>query len=178
MENRGKVTLSWFPQLSHSPAHKRRICSPKRSTLAAPTPSIARQLQKLPQLDDQARHKLSIIAEEVRHLEEMVAEMRDFVRRPPVHKKPGRIQAAIRTGRGTVPGFFAGASGPGPHRVEQAPLPTVAFDPQQLHEVLINLLKVAVEAMPQGGEITLAGRVRGNFVEVSVSDSGEGIPAG
>ena len=60
--------------------------------------------------------------------------------------------------------------------VEEAPLPPVAFDPQQLHEVLINLLKNAVEAMPQGGEITMASRVRGNFVEISVSDTGEGIP--
>ena len=136
---------------------------------------FARQLQKLPQLDDQARHKLSIIAEEVRHLEEMVAEMRDFVRRPPVHKQPGRIEAAIQQAVELFQDFLQ------EHQVqvrtvEEAPLPTVAFDPQQLHEVLINLLKNAVEAMPQGGEITLASRVRGNFVEVSVSDSGEGIP--
>ena len=136
---------------------------------------FARQLQKLPQLDDQARHKLSIIAEEVRHLEEMVAEMRDFVRRPPVHKQPGRIEAAIQQAVELFQDFLQ------EHQVqvrtvEEAPLPTVAFDPQQLHEVLINLLKNAVEAMPRGGEITLASRVRGNFVEVSVSDSGEGIP--
>ncbi len=136
---------------------------------------FARQLQKLPQLDDQARHKLSIIAEEVSHLEQMVAEMRDFVRRPPVQKQPGQIKAAIQQAVDLFQDFFQ------EHQVrvrtvEEAPLPPVAFDPQQLHEVLINLLKNAVEAMPQGGEITLASRVRGNFVEVSVSDRGEGIP--
>ncbi len=60
--------------------------------------------------------------------------------------------------------------------VEETPLPPVAFDPKQLHEVLINLLKNALEAMPQGGEITIASRVRGTNVEISVSDTGEGIP--
>lgn len=136
---------------------------------------FARLLQKLPQLDDQARHKLSIITEEVRHLEEMVVEMRDFVRRPLVDKHPGQIKAAIQQAVDLFQDFFQ------EHQVqvrivEEAPLPTVSFDPQQLHEVLINLLKNAVEAMPQGGEITIASRVRGDLVEISVSDTGEGIP--
>ena len=50
---------------------------------------FARQLLKAPGFDDQARRKLSIMAEEVSHLEEMVAEMRDFVRRPPTQQAPG-----------------------------------------------------------------------------------------
>ena len=52
---------------------------------------FARQLLKAPGFDDQARRKLSIIAEEVSHLEEMVAEMRDFVRHPATVKRPGQI---------------------------------------------------------------------------------------
>ncbi len=138
---------------------------------------FARQLLKLPQLDDQARHKLSIIAEEVSHLEEMVAEMRDFVRRPPVHKQPGRIEAAIREAVDLFQDFFQ------EHQiqvrqVEETRCRPCPSTPRQLHEVLINLLKNAVEAMPQGGEITIASRVRGNFVEVSVSDTRRGHPAG
>jgi PAS domain S-box-containing protein len=135
---------------------------------------FARQLQKLPQLDDQARHKLSIIAEEVSHLEEMVAEMRDFVRRPPIRKQPGQLKAAVQQAVDLFQDFFQ------EHQiqvriVEAALLPTASFDPQQLHEVLLNLLKNAVEAMPQGGEITIVSRVRGNLAEIRVSDTGEGI---
>ncbi len=52
---------------------------------------FARQLLKAPGFDDQARRKLSIMAEEVSHLEEMVAEMRDFVRHPATQKRPGQI---------------------------------------------------------------------------------------
>ena len=45
-----------------------------------------------------------------------------------------------------------------------------------MHQVLINLFKNALEAMPQGGQITLATRVKAPHVEVSVSDTGEGMP--
>jgi PAS domain S-box-containing protein len=135
---------------------------------------FARQLQKLPQMDDQARHKLSIIAEEVSHLEEMVAEMRDFVRRPPIQKQPGQIKTAIYQAMELFQDLFEEHQVQA-HIVQKTPLPTLSFDPHQLHEVLINLLKNAVEAMPEGGEITIACRVRGNLVEIRISDTGEGI---
>ncbi|MBU4447218.1 MAG: ATP-binding protein, partial [Proteobacteria bacterium] len=60
-------------------------------------------------------------------------------------------------------------------RVEEAPLPPVAFDPKQVHQVLINLLKNALEAMPQGGEITITSRVQGANAEISIADTGEGL---
>ena len=56
---------------------------------------FARQLLKLPAFDDKGRQKLSMIAEEVTNLEEMVAEMREFVRRPPAEKRPGRLEVLI-----------------------------------------------------------------------------------
>ncbi len=69
---------------------------------------FARQLLKVPGLDDKARHKLSIIAEEVSQLEEMVAEMREFVRRPPAQKRPGQIERRPYRSPGTVPGYLCG----------------------------------------------------------------------
>ena len=42
--------------------------------------------------------------------------------------------------------------------------------------MLINLLKNALEAMPQGGEITITSRVKGANVEISLADTGEGMP--
>jgi len=44
--------------------------------------------------------------------------------------------------------------------------------------VLINLLKNALEAMPEGGEITITSRVNGANAEISVSDTGTGWPRG
>jgi two-component system sensor histidine kinase HydH len=114
------------------------------------------------------------MAEEVRHLEEMVAEMRDFVRRPPVQKQAGQIAAAIQEALALFQDFFRER-----HIqvrvVEETPLPPVTFDPKQLHEVLINLFKNALEALPRGGELTIASRVRDQQVEIGVSDTGEGM---
>jgi two-component system, LuxR family, sensor kinase FixL len=135
---------------------------------------FARQLLRAPGFDDQARRKLSIMAEEVSHLEEMVAEMRDFVRRPATVKQPGQITAVVDEALELFQDTFQ------EHhiqvrRVEATPLPTVAFDPKQVHQVLLNLLKNALEAMPDGGEITITTRVEGTNAEISVSDTGTGL---
>ena len=60
-------------------------------------------------------------------------------------------------------------------RVEETPLPPVTFDPKQVHQVLINLFKNALEAMPEGGEITVTSRVKGANAEISIADTGAGI---
>ena len=63
-------------------------------------------------------------------------------------------------------------------RVEETPLPAVNFDPKQVHQVLINLLKNALEAMAQGGEITITSRVKGANAEISLADTGAGYASG
>lgn len=59
-------------------------------------------------------------------------------------------------------------------------LPVLA-DPHQLEQVFLNILINAVEAMPNGGSLTVTAAVRhrqaGSSVEVSVSDTGIGIPS-
>jgi two-component system sensor kinase FixL len=136
---------------------------------------FARQLLKVPGLEDKARQKLSIIAEEVGHLEEMVAEMRDFVRRPPAVKHPGQIGDALREALELFQDTFK-EHNIRVRRLEETPLPPVTFDPKQVHQVLLNLLKNALEAMPRGGEITITSRVKGPNVEISLADTGQGMP--
>ena len=57
----------------------------------------------------------------------------------------------------------------------QLGIPTFAFDPGQIRQVLINLFKNALEAMPGGGEITITSRVKGTNAEVSITDTGGGM---
>jgi signal transduction histidine kinase len=56
-------------------------------------------------------------------------------------------------------------------------LPLVNIDRQRVNEVLHNLLKNAVAHTHKGGTINVAAMVQGDWVEVGVSDTGEGIPA-
>jgi PAS domain S-box-containing protein len=135
---------------------------------------FARQLLKANALDDKARQKLTIITEEVARLEGMVAEMRDFVRPPAAQKTPGDLAALVNQ----VLDFFQDNFQENhiqAHRREEGTLPPVLFDPQQIRQVLINLLKNAVEAMPHGGELTVTTRVNGPHGEVSIADTGEGM---
>jgi PAS domain S-box-containing protein len=72
-----------------------------------------------------------------------------------------------------------------------AHLPTLTGDSTQIHQILMNLCVNARDAMPLGGRLTIAAEELeidenyarmnlearpGNYVSISVSDSGEGIP--
>ncbi|OGL05537.1 MAG: hypothetical protein A3I03_12050, partial [Candidatus Rokubacteria bacterium RIFCSPLOWO2_02_FULL_68_19] len=55
------------------------------------------------------------------------------------------------------------------------PVPSVSGDPAELREVLTNLILNAVDAMPDGGTLTLATRADETTVSLSVSDTGTGM---
>jgi signal transduction histidine kinase len=55
-------------------------------------------------------------------------------------------------------------------------LPLVSADPNQLKQVVINLIMNAVQALGGKGTITLRTAGCGNMVELSVGDTGPGIP--
>jgi GAF domain-containing protein/ActR/RegA family two-component response regulator len=55
------------------------------------------------------------------------------------------------------------------------PIPRVPGDAAELGEALTNLVLNAVDAMPEGGTITVTSGVVGNEVEISVSDTGVGM---
>ncbi len=55
-------------------------------------------------------------------------------------------------------------------------LPEVEIDTDQIRQVLVNILINAVQAMPEGGKLTIGARVADNYLQVEVSDTGVGIP--
>ena len=54
-------------------------------------------------------------------------------------------------------------------------LPPVLVDPQHLHQVLVNLLNNAYQAMTAGGQVTISARESVKGVKLSIADTGEGI---
>lgn len=55
-------------------------------------------------------------------------------------------------------------------------LPEVTCDHDRIHQVLANLISNAVKFTPPGGRITVEATARGDVVDVSVIDTGPGIP--
>jgi PAS domain S-box-containing protein len=61
-------------------------------------------------------------------------------------------------------------------RQHLGPVPSIQARAAELREALINLVLNAVDAMPNGGSLTLETRRDGDWVLLAVADSGTGIP--
>lgn len=56
------------------------------------------------------------------------------------------------------------------------PMPPLSADPQQLKQVLLNLLMNAIHAMPEGGMITVDARNEASVKLIRIADTGVGMP--
>ena len=57
-----------------------------------------------------------------------------------------------------------------------APVRGIRADRRRIKQILVNLLSNAVKFTPSGGQITVGIRIKSGFAEVSVVDTGVGIP--
>ena len=55
-------------------------------------------------------------------------------------------------------------------------LPQIKFDPVHLRQVILNIAKNGIEAMPGGGTLTIVSGRQADRVFVQIADTGEGIP--
>jgi PAS domain S-box-containing protein len=56
-----------------------------------------------------------------------------------------------------------------------ANLPEVEIDADQTRQVFVNIATNAIQAMPEGGKLTIDARKGDKFLEVAISDTGDGI---
>ena len=121
--------------------------------------------------------QLQVMEQEIARMENIIQGLLDFARPPTLH----RVQHDLRT---TVRRALNLVQGRAKHQnvavVEQMPETPVVVDgdPEQLHQILVNLFLNGIEAMPQGGSLTVAlqtGDGDGSACRVVVSDSGSGI---
>jgi len=54
--------------------------------------------------------------------------------------------------------------------------PPIRVDKTRMQRVVVNLIRNAMEAMPQGGKLTIASTFDARNLQLSVSDTGQGIP--
>ena len=54
--------------------------------------------------------------------------------------------------------------------------PAIRVDPDKMRRVFINLIENTIDAMPQGGTLTISSKQSNGGVEIAISDTGSGIP--
>lgn len=136
---------------------------------------FARQVQRGAPLDDKNQRKLQIIQEEAQRLERFLADLGSFTRISSPHKEPGQIISLIEEVAELMESSLKEQQVEF-HLQQPAPVPTFPFDYDQLRQVLINLFKNALEAMPTGGTLTAQIEVGDQELTLIIADTGQGIP--
>jgi PAS domain S-box-containing protein len=135
---------------------------------------FAAQLGRMTNLPDNARRRLTLIHQEVQRLEKFLSDMSTFTRGVPPQKTVGDLLALIREVAELMDSAFK-ERGVSFHLNTQSPVPNFAFDPGQIRQVLINLFKNALEAMPEGGELNVTVEVQSDTIALKIADTGCGI---
>ncbi|MEW6386949.1 MAG: GAF domain-containing protein [Thermodesulfobacteriota bacterium] len=135
---------------------------------------FARQLERLRELPEDSQHKLQLIKKEVQYLEEFLSHLGSFTRTAPPQKTPGDLLTLVKDVAGLLETSFKEQGVD--FQVKAPPqIPPLSFDPGQLRQVLINLFKNALEAMPQGGSLTVGLTIQADHLVLTVRDTGQGI---
>lgn len=118
---------------------------------------------------------LEIIQIECRRLNSLVAHFLDFAR----PRQPDLFIVDIGDVFDSVAGLASHAVRDDGTKIRMdipENLPQVECDPEQMKQVLLNLVLNAVQAMPDGGEVVLSAANERDLLAIRVSDQGGGIP--
>jgi len=139
---------------------------------------MTRMLETGDALDrDEIGRRLRVISDQEHRISKIINQLMGFAR----PSEPQFGQADVAAIIDKVLGVIGDRVSMGKITLETdipADLPKVLVDATQIEQVLMNLLINANHSMPDGGSITVrAAAVGGKWVEVSVTDTGTGIPA-
>jgi signal transduction histidine kinase/HAMP domain-containing protein len=114
--------------------------------------------------------------EEIERLEGLIGELLNFASLPQTHLEPGDLIPVLRD---TLFLFRKQCqkSGIVLHDELPATLPALPLDPGKMKQAFLNLLTNALEAMPEGGELSVSAICQHEQLGIVIRDSGEGIPA-
>lgn len=137
--------------------------------------SLGRSLQ----LTDTQQDDLAVISEEIRHIDTIVQNFLEFSRPPKLKIQPISpsrvVDSAIQLLEHRLKSYDVTI-----RIVRNYPLPDIQADPEQLKEVMVNLIVNACEAMEKGGSIVICEEEGqdaslGHVAVIHVNDNGPGI---
>ncbi len=142
-----------------------------------PLAIIRGSAQRLGRLEPEATRMADFIVEEADRLSSTVARYLQFARGDAGGPRAGDAMAALNATLDLLEGELAARKVAIERPPAALPAAPVALDHESLKQVYLNLILNALEAMPDGGRLAVEMAERRGRVEVSISDSGAGIPA-
>ena len=136
------------------------------------------RLQHPQQFDEVFRESTTTLLAEITNLKHIVSRFSDFARMPSPRFEPVPLESFLRS---LIRLFEAQWSAPDRARIQgdvsvSDPRLTVEADPELLNRALRNLVLNAMDAMPNGGRLTLRAFANGsNHAVIEVSDTGAGL---
>lgn len=136
---------------------------------------LRRRVSKMQDQDPQAEERIGVIREEIARLDEILREWLHLT----APEERAAAEASVNDVLSSVGRLLrVEARHQGVELVVDLPgeSPLVTLNVARLRQVLLNLSLNALQAMPDGGRLTLAARQEGSFVMLEVDDTGPGIP--
>jgi signal transduction histidine kinase len=171
-------------QLAHSErlAAAGQVAANVAHRIGTPLHSILGHLYRLRRDTSLLRQeeRVKIIESQVQRVVQVIQELLDMVRKPAPRMEPVLLDQLLEDALSLI---TPGASLRGIKvRMQYEPqLPTIMGDARQLQEVFLNLFTNAMDAMQDGGELSISANLNGiktheaKVVAVTVRDTGHGI---
>lgn len=134
----------------------------------------ARMLSEAPDPDGDRQRYARMLKAEIHRLDSILNRFSDWSRE--IH--PERIETPLRLLTGSVIELFQAEAAGQQLRLqfEDGPAVEAAVDPEMIRQILVNLVKNALEASPAGEVIRVSLTSSRTIVDVAVQDAGPGIP--
>jgi PAS domain S-box-containing protein len=128
-----------------------------------------------PQVDDAALQAVHVLDAEIDRLDAVVKRFLDFSRPMDVRLEPTQLAELLKEVLEVARPQLERAN---VHVAKLLPIgvPEVFGDRALLKQAILNLVLNAVDAMPTGGQLQLTLNRRGDMAEITVGDTGKGIP--
>ncbi len=131
-------------------------------------------LRRLLRPKGDAKMLLEMMGEEADRLNRIVGDLLDFAKPTPALLRPEPLDRVVDE---AVAAALA-AAGPRVALSREVPagLPPVPMDARLIRQAVLNVAANAVQAMPEGGTLTVRARVEGGAATIEIADTGPGIP--
>jgi nitrogen fixation/metabolism regulation signal transduction histidine kinase len=138
--------------------------------------NLMRAKQKSPEMFEEVFHEgPATLLAEIDNLKTIIGRFSEFSKMPQPQRRPTQVNDVVRSVLRVFHAQLQEENRIVVHTELADALPEISADPDLLHRALQNLVLNAIDAMPQGGELTIRTATLGDRVEISVSDTGSGL---